>query len=147
MTEKENEINEQTKINEEEYTVYKLINSVFKDKSNKEEIIKKLRPYFSLKVIPQRDIEKVYSSVEKIEPEKIDLVEEFKYEEEKYDSTDKFETNSKSLGLSNFDLDLSVSIFKHKQSIKGSYSNDNLDSSSKKNFKNSLYSFNICRFI
>ena len=135
MTEKETEINKQTKINEEEYTVYKLINSVFKDKSNKEEIIKKLRPYFSLKVIPKRDIDKVYSSVEKIDPEKIDLVEEFKYEEEKYDSTDKFETNSKSLGLSNFDLDLSVSIFKHKQSIKGSYSNDNLDSSSKKTSK------------
>ncbi len=115
--------------------VYNLISSVFFNESNKEEIIKKLRPYFSLKVIPKRDIDKVYSSVEKIEPDKIDLVEEFKYEEEKYDSTDKFETNSKSLGLSNFDLDLSVSIFKHKQSIKGSYSNDNLDSSSKKTSK------------
>ena len=46
MTEKETEINEQTKINEEEYTVYKLINSVFKDKSNKEEIIKKIKTLF-----------------------------------------------------------------------------------------------------
>ena len=32
----------------------KLINSVFKDKSKKTDLIEKLRPLFSLKVIPQR---------------------------------------------------------------------------------------------
>ena len=75
---------EQTNKIEELNTVYNLINSVFKDKSNKIEIIEKLRPYFSLKVIPQRDIDKVYSAVEKIDLEKIDIVEEFKYEEDNF---------------------------------------------------------------
>jgi len=115
--------------------VYKLISSVFKDKLNKIEIIEKLRPYFSLKVIPQRDIDKVYSTVEKIDSEKIDLVEEFKYEEEKFDSKNIFETNSKSLGLSNFDLNLSVSIFSHKQSFGYKSTEDKLDSNSRESSK------------
>ena len=59
--------------------IYELINSVFKNKAIKEEIIEKLRPFFTLKVIPQREIDKVYSAVEKIAPEKIDFLEEFKY--------------------------------------------------------------------
>ena len=69
-----------------ENAIYGLINSVFRDKLKKAEIIEKLRPFFTLKVIPQREIEKVYSSVEKITPEKVDLIEEFKYDEDKFDS-------------------------------------------------------------
>ena len=126
---------EETKNIEELNAVYNLINSVFKDKSNKIEIIEKLRPCFSLKVIPQRDIDKVYSALEKIDSEKIDLVEEFKYEEEKFDSKNIFETNSKSLGLSKFDLDLSVSIFSHKQSFGYKSNEDKLDSNSKESSK------------
>ena len=120
---------------EGEDKVYQLINSVFKDKTKKINIIEKLRPYFSLKVVPQRDIDKVYSTVEKIDPEKIDLVEEFKYEEDKFDSKNIFETNSKSLGLSNFDLDLSVSIFGHEQSFGYDRKKDKLDSNSKQSSK------------
>ena len=62
----------------------KLINSVFKDKSKKTELIEKLRPFFSLKVIPQREIDRVYSALEKIDPEKIDLIKVNEYKEEKY---------------------------------------------------------------
>ena len=74
-------------------------------------MIKKLSPGFTLKVIPsQTKIEKVYSAVEKIDPEKIDLIKEFKYQEELYDSESIFEIKSKSLGLSKADLDLSLKI-------------------------------------
>ena len=100
----------------EEIKIDNLINSVFKDKSKKPEIIEKLRPFFSLKVIPQREIDRVYSAVEKIEPEKIDLIEVNEYKEEKYCEKNLFATQSKSVGLSDFDLDLSVNILGHKQS-------------------------------
>ena len=88
----ENEINEEedeksernNKDMVEKFKIDDLINSVFKDKSKKPEIIQKLRPFFSLKVIPQREIDRVYSAVEKIDPEKIDLIEEYEYEEKKY---------------------------------------------------------------
>ena len=73
--------------------------------------------------------------MEKIDSEKIDLVEEFKYEEEKFDSKNIFETNSKSLGLSNFDLNLSVSIFSHKQSFGYKSTEDKLDSNSRESSK------------
>ena len=43
----------------EEIKIDNLINSVFKDKNKKEEIIRKLRPFFSLKVIPQKEIDRV----------------------------------------------------------------------------------------
>lgn len=118
-----------------ENMTYELINSVFKDNSQKIEIIQKLRPFFTLKVIPQREIEKVYSSVEKISPEKIDLIEEFKYEENKFDSNNLFEAKSKSIGLSNFDLDLSLNIFGHKQSGGYSSKDDNSDIYTKKKSK------------
>ena len=59
----------------EKFKIDDLINSVFKDKSKKPEIIQKLRPFFSLKVIPQREIDRVYSAVEKIDPDKIDIIE------------------------------------------------------------------------
>ena len=98
---------------ENELAVHKLIGSIFDDNSKKIKIMKRLRPYISLKIVPQRDIDKVYSAVEKIDPEKIDLVEDFKYEEEKFDSINLFETKSKSLGLSNNDLNLSINIFGH----------------------------------
>ena len=62
--------------NNKEIKINELINSVFKNKNNKNEIIEKLRPFFTLKVIPQREIDKVYSALEKIDPEKIDLIEE-----------------------------------------------------------------------
>ena len=104
--------------------MHKLIGSIFDDNSKKIKIMKRLRPYFSLKVVPQRNIDKVYSAVEKIDPEKIDLVEDFKYEEEKFDSVNLFETKSKSLGLSNNDLNLSINIFGHKQ--EGNYDSKNI---------------------
>ena len=44
----------------EEIKIERLINSVFKDKSKKPEILEKLRPFFSLKVIPSRQIDRVY---------------------------------------------------------------------------------------
>ena len=113
---------EETKTNLDNINkTYELISSVFKDKSKKIEIIEKLRPFFTLKVIPQREIERVYSSIEKITPEKVDLIEEFKYEEDKFDSNNLFEVKSKSIGLSNFDLDLSINIFGQKQT--GGYLN------------------------
>ena len=115
--------------------IYGLISSIFDDDNNKSKIIKRLRPYFSMKVVPQRNIDKVYSAVEKIDPDKIDVVEEFEYEEEKYDSKNIFETKSKSLGLSNNDLDLSVNIFGHKQSFNYSGSEDIKDQNMNNNTK------------
>ena len=117
----------------EKFKIDDLINSVFKDKSKKPEIIQKLRPFFSLKVIPQREIDRVYSAVEKIDPDKIDIIEEYEYEEKKYDSKNKFTTKSKSVGLSNFDLDLSASIQGHKQSFKLDQKEENFN----QNFENS----------
>ena len=117
----------------EKFKIDDLINSVFKDKSKKPEIIQKLRPFFSLKVIPQREIDRVYSAVEKIDPERIDIIEEYEYEEKKYDSKNKFTTKSKSVGLSNFDLDLSASIWGHKQSFKFDQKEENFN----QNFENS----------
>ena len=113
---------------ENESIIHKLIGSIFDDNSKKEKIMKRLRPYFSLKVVPQRDIDKVYSAVEKIELDKIDLVEEIKYEEERFDSKNLFETKSKSIGLSNNDLKLSVNIFGHKQEGDYDSKNDKKDS-------------------
>ena len=108
--ENQNVMNDQL-AKKEEIKIDNLINSVFKDKSKKPEHIEKLRPFFSLKVIPQREIDRVYSAVEKIEPEKIDLIEVNEYKEEKYCEKNLFATQSKSVGLSDFDLDLSVNIF------------------------------------
>ena len=115
--------------------IFDLINSVFKDKSKKSEILEKLRPFFTLKIIPQKKIDKIYSSIEKIPPEEIDIIEEFKYEEEKYDSRNLFETKSMSLGLSSNDLDLSVSIFGHKQTLDYKNKEDNLENNLKKGSK------------
>ena len=81
--EKENPVDNDLSL-KEEIKIDNLINAVFKDKSKKPEIIEKLRPFFSLKVIPQREIDRVYSAVEKINPEKIDLIEVNEYKEEKY---------------------------------------------------------------
>ena len=120
-----------------ENNVYNLIDSFFKNKLKKEEIIKKHRPCFSIKVVPQMDIDKVYSSIDIIPADKIQLVVEFKYEEEKFESRNLFETYSKSFGLSNLDVDLSLSIFGNKQ--KGGYhqNEENLNFSS--NNKEKLY--------
>ena len=94
-----------------------LVNSILKDKSKKDEIINKLMPFFSLKVIPQREIDRVYSALEMIEPEKIRLIEEYILVEKKYTEKNLFRTNSKSVGLSDYDLDLSLKILGHKQSF------------------------------
>lgn len=101
-----------------EEKIFNLVSSVFQDKSKRNEIIEKLRPFFALKVVPNRDIQKVYSSIEKLNPENIDLIEDLNIVEDKYSSYSTFETKSKSVGLSDFDLDLSVSIFGQKQSAK-----------------------------
>ena len=95
----------------------KFINSVFEDKSKKKEIIEKLRPLFSLKVSEYREIEKDYSSLEKIDPEKIDLIKVNEYKEEKYFDRNIYVTKSKSVGLSDYDLNFSASILGHKQSL------------------------------
>lgn len=112
-------------------SVYKLISSIFQNNLRKEELIKKHRPFFSLKVIPNQENEKVYSSLEKIPVEKIDLVEEFNYKEDRYESKNIYETNSKSFGLSSFDIDLSVNIFGHEQKAKYQRNENNLEMSSR----------------
>ena len=94
----------------------KLINSVFKDKSKKKDIIEKLRPLFSLKFSDKREIEREYSSLEKIDPEKIDLIKVNEYKEEKYSEKNLFAVKSKSVGLSDYELDFSANILGHKQS-------------------------------
>ena len=124
----------ESKLDKEGY-VYKLISSIFQNNLRKEEYIKKHRPFFSLKVIPNQEIEKVYSSLEKIPVEKIDLVEEFNYKEDRFDSKNLYETNSKSFGLSDFDIDLSVNIFGHEQKAKYHQNENNLEMSSKKSQK------------
>ncbi len=129
------EVEEIIRQDTKEINIHELINSVFKNKTYKNEIIEKLRPFFTLKVIPQREIDKVYSALEKIEPEKVDLIEEYKYEEEKYSSKNVFETKSKSMGLSDFDLDLSVNIFGHKQSLKFDNKDESNNISTKKDSK------------
>ena len=115
----------------EELGFDKLINSVFKDKSKKTELIEKLRPLFSLKVIPQREIDRVYSALEKIDPEKIDLIKVNEYKEEKYSDRNIFSVKSKSVGLSDYDLDFSASILGHKQSLSYESKTENSNSSSK----------------
>jgi len=95
-----------------------LINPIFKDKTKKQEIIQKLYPFFSLKVNSQGEIDREYSAVEKIDPEKIEIIEEYKYEEKMYDSKNKFVTNCKSVGLNNFDSNLSANTLGDKQSFK-----------------------------
>ena len=120
----QNEIN--VEMDEKEEKIDGLINSVFKDKSKKPEIIEKLRPFFSLKVVPQREIERVYSAVEDIPPEKIKLFNESIKKEEKYEGNNVYAANSKSVGLSDFDLDLSVNILGHKQSLKYDNKENNL---------------------
>ena len=139
-----NKTNQEDNFND--LSIYDLINSVFKDKSKKREIIEKLRPFFSLKVIPNREIDKVYSAIEKIDLDKVDIIEEFKYQEEKYDSSNLFETKSKSIGLSAFDVDLSLSIFGHKQSF--NYDDKDIDASQllKKKILNPLYAFNCNKY-
>ena len=117
-----------------ELKIYELMNSVYKDKSKHKEIIEKLRPFFTLKVVPQSEIEKVYV-VEKIDPEKVDLIQEFKYEEERYSSKSLFETKSKSVGLSDNDVNLSVSIFGHDQSLEYGGKEQNIEKKENKNNK------------
>ena len=117
-------------ISDKDFKIYELMNSVYKDKSKHKEIIEKLRPFFTLKVIPHSEIEKVYI-VEKIEPEKIDLIQEFKYEEEKYASKSLFETKSKSVGLSDNDVNLSVRIFGKKQNLEYEGNEENIDNNLK----------------
>ena len=109
----------------------KFINSVFEDKSKKKEIIEKLRPLFSLKVSEYREIEKDYSSLEKIDPEKIDLIKVNEYKEEKYFDRNIYVTKSKSVGLSDYDLNFSASILGHKQSLSFQNKTENSNNSSK----------------
>lgn len=86
-TKKEAEFEEKEIISEEKLSqgrgikIDHLVNSILKDKSKKDEIINKLMPFFSLKVIPQREIDRVYSALEMIEPAKIRLIEEYILEE------------------------------------------------------------------
>ena len=131
--ENQDEINAERDVNEEK--IYKLINTVFKDKSKKKEILEKLRPFFSLKVVPQREIERVYSAVEVIPAEKINLVTMNIKNEEKHEGNNWFAENSKSVGLSDFDLDLSLNILVHKQSLKFDNKDDNSGSTTENKSK------------
>ena len=124
-------IRNQIEVNEE-LRFDKLINSVFKDKSKKIELIVKLRPFFSLKVIPQREIDRVYTALESIDPEKIGLIKVNEYKEEKYSEKNIYVTKSKSVGLSDYDLDFSASILGHKQSASYERKSGNVNSSSQK---------------
>ena len=123
--------------NNKEIKIYEIINSIIDSKSKKEELIKKLNPFFALKVIPsQKKIDKVYPTIAKIDPEKVDLIKEFRYQEELYDSESIFETKSKSLGLSKADLDLSLRILGGRKKsfnydFKYEKGNDNSQKSSK----------------
>ena len=124
-----------------------LVNLIFKEKSKKVEIIKKLRPFFSLKVIPNREIDRVYSSLEKIDPENIDVIEINEYKEEKYCEKNLFVTKSKSVGLSDFDLNLSASILGHKQSASFQNKEKETNKSSKSSSKSyCIHSINIKLF-
>ena len=109
----------------------KLINSVFKDKSKKKDIIEKLRPLFSLKFSDKREIEREYSSLEKIDPEKIDLIKVNEYKEEKYSEKNLFAVKSKSVGLSDYELDFSANILGHKQSASYESKSENSNINSK----------------
>ena len=120
-----------------EDNVYHLIDSLFKNKLKKDEFIIKHRPFFSLKVIPQMDIDKIYSSLDTIPADKIKLVEDFKYKEEKFESKNLYETYSKSLGLSNLNVDLSLNIFGNEQKAEYHRNEDNLNMNS--NTKGKLY--------
>ena len=101
--EKNQEIDKYNKKLKEKFKIDDLLNPVFKDKSKKSEIIQTLYPFFSLKVDLQNEIDRVYSTVEKIDPEKIEIIEECEYEEKKFDSKNKFITKCKSVSLNNFD--------------------------------------------
>ena len=113
----------------------KLINSVFKDKSKKKEIIEKLRPLFSLKFSENSEIERKYSALEKIDPEKIDLIKVNEYKEEKYSEKNVFAVKSKSVGLSDYDLDFSASILGHKQSFSYESKSENSNTNNKNSSK------------
>ena len=117
----------------EEIKIDNLINSVFKDMKKKEEIIRKLRPFFSLKVIPQKEIDRVYAAMESIEPEKVTLIAINNFEENKFGEKNIFRAKSKSLGLSDNDLDLSINILGHKQS----FNYDSKEENSSINYQNS----------
>jgi hypothetical protein len=121
--------NSQNKITE-------LINNVLKDKSKKIALIERLSPVMALKVIPGNTIEKVFSSLYNIDPEKIDLKAELRYQGEQYYSENIFETKSKSMGLSQADLDLSFKILrKNCESINYDLIKKNGDNNSKKSSK------------
>ena len=110
----------------------KLINSVFKDRSKKIELIDKLRPLFSLKFSEKKEIEREYSALENINPKKINLIKVNEYKEEKYYDKNIFAAKSKSVGLSDYDLDFSASILGHKQSASYERKSGNVNSSSQK---------------
>ena len=90
--------------------ISELINNVLQDKSKSIELIERLSPLFALRVMLGNKTEKVFSSLVKIDPQKINLKAEFRYQEEKYFSQNIFETKSKSIGLSQADIDLSFKI-------------------------------------
>ena len=113
----------------------KFINSVFKGPSKKIDIIKRLRPLFSLKVFTHKYVEAEYSSLEMIDPEKIDLIKVNEYKEEKYSHENKYNAELKSAGLSETDIDLSLTILGKKQSLNFDNKEENstnIDSNSSK---------------
>ena len=55
----------------EKNSIDRLIYSISKSKSTKAQLLKKLRPFYTLKINPKGEMDKFYSSVEKIEPELI----------------------------------------------------------------------------
>ena len=141
---KNNDISSEMK---KDISINELISSIFNNKQTKIDIIERLKPYFSLKVIPEKDIEKVDFSLEKIDSDKIDLIKELKYEEKQYDSTNIIEINSKSIGLTNFDLDLSSNIFNHQQYLIMNNNEEKLDLNSNKSSKiHCIYSIFISLF-
>jgi hypothetical protein len=116
--------------------ISELINNVLQDKSKSIELIERLSPLFALRVYQGNKFEKVFSSLVKIDPQKINLKAEFRYQEEKYFSQNIFETISKSVGLSQADIDLSLKILlKSIQPIGFGLIKKNADNNSQKSSK------------
>lgn len=110
-----------TNINKND-AINKLIDSVFEKEEKKNEFIKKFMPFFSLKVNPNKNLEKIYLTFE-IDPKNINIVKEYNYKEEKYESKNKYETNQKSFGLIEADLNLSLNIYGYNVGISSKLKN------------------------
>ena len=130
---KENQNEIQFNLSEKEKnSIDRLIYSISKSKSTKAQLLEKLRPFYTLKINPKGEMDKFYSSVEKIEPE---LIEVNEYEGEKFVEKTIFTTHSKIEGLRNLDLGLPSNLFRHKPPYDSDNKDNKLDTSKENNTK------------